>query len=176
MADGKLFRRALGQFASGVTVLTVRGPDGEDLGMTVSSFCSVSLDPPLVLVCVSRGAAAHGALVAASGFGVSVLADTQQALSDRFAGRVALPDGGWGAWPQERDRFADLPLRRASPTGPALLQGALAALDCLTHAVHEAGDHSIVVGRVAHIEMAAGPATGPLVYHGGRYARLAEDA
>ena len=151
------FRRALGQFASGVTIVTTRAPDGRPLGLTVSAFCSLSLDPPLILVCIDKRSESTPAVLASGVFAVSLLAEDQEALSQRFAARDA-------------DRFAGL-----SPNGTSglvTIPDALAALECRLHACHEAGDHVIWIGLVESARVRPGR---PLLYHDRGYRRLAQD-
>lgn len=154
--DSAKFRDVLGRFASGVTVMTTRDADGRDRGMTLSAFSSLSLDPPLVLACVGHDATIANAIAAATHFGISVLAEDQEALSRRFAD----PDA---------DRFDGVRVTRGA-RGLALIEGALAHLECTIVARHEAGDHTIVVGTV---EAATAREGAPLVYHRQRYGRLA---
>jgi flavin reductase (DIM6/NTAB) family NADH-FMN oxidoreductase RutF len=154
--DAAAFRTALTRFASGVTVVTARAPDGSDHGMTVSAFTSLSLDPPLVLVCISLDATALPHLRAAGTFGVSVLADAQGELSERFAEHGA-------------SRFDGVPFTRA-PSGPALLDGAAAHLECRRVAEHAGGDHLIVVGEV---QTARAFDKEPLLHFHRRYGRFA---
>lgn len=141
------FRAALARFASGVTVLTARGTDGADYGMTVSAFTSLSLDPPLVLACLEVTATLLPHLRAAPAFGVSILAAGQAALSARFADQNVV-------------RFDGVAVTHASE-GPALIDGAAAHLVCRRVAEHAGGDHVIIVGEVQRAE-AHGDA--PLVY------------
>ena len=154
--DAATFRHALGRFPSGVTIVTVRDASGRDLGMTVSAFASLSLDPPLVLVCIGDDATIAGAVGAAGHFAVSVLAEDQEALARRFADSDA-------------DRFAGTAVARGT-TGIALLDGAVAHLECAIVARHRGGDHTIVVGEV----LAATTVEDgwPLVYQRGAYRRL----
>jgi flavin reductase (DIM6/NTAB) family NADH-FMN oxidoreductase RutF len=135
------FRNALRRWASGVSVITTRRERGIR-GITVSSFCSLSLDPPLVLICIDRKARMHPLIPAAGAFAVNILAADQQALSDRAAGR----SGEQGTW------LEGIALHTAR-TGAPLLRDCLAWLDCLLVDQHEGGDHTIFVGRVE----AAGP-------------------
>jgi flavin reductase (DIM6/NTAB) family NADH-FMN oxidoreductase RutF len=153
--DPDKFRAVLGRFASGVTVLTVRDAAGGDHGMTVSAFCSASLQPPLVVACIDRAADMHGILRKATHFGVNILAEGQEALSRRFA---ELPSG----------RFEGLGYTRAE-SGVVLLEDALAHLECRAVAHHEAGDHTIHVGEV---EWADCHQERPLLYYRGGYAQL----
>jgi flavin reductase (DIM6/NTAB) family NADH-FMN oxidoreductase RutF len=156
--DRQQFKSVLRRWASGVTIVTTRA--GEEIaGMTASSFTSVSLDPPLVLVCADKASNTLPVIAAAGVFAVNVLAECQHELSARFAlaGNEAL-------------RFEGLPVR-SGPTGSPWLPGALAVLDCRIVATHEAGDHVIFVGAVEAIETDDEQA--PLVYYDGGYRRLA---
>lgn len=153
--DPDAFRAVLGRFATGVTILTTRDREGRDHGMTVSAFCSVSLVPPLVLACIDRGTEMYEKLRDASHFGVSVLAEGQEALSRRFA---ELPS----------NRFDGIGYFRAE-SGVVLLDDAIAHLDCRQTARHEAGDHAIHVGEV---EWARSRQERPLLYYRGGYAQL----
>lgn len=151
-----LFRQLLGRFATGVTVLTVAGPDGRPHGMTASSLASVSLEPPLVLVCVDHAARMHPLIVSAERFVLNVLGVGQEELSRRFAD------------PHD-DRFDGVG-HRTSADGLVLLDGALAHIECRKELLHEAGDHTIVLGRVTGGEAREGR---PLVYFRGGYTELA---
>ncbi len=152
------FRAALGQFASGVTIVTTRHADGRPVGLTVSSFCSVSLEPPLVLVCIHARSEATEAARACGLFAVSLLAEDQQALSQRFAAR----DG---------ERFAGLAPSGAH--GLVLIPGALAQLECRLATMHAAGDHFVWIGEVLALRTQPGR---PLLYHDRGYRRLAGPA
>ena len=152
--DPDEFRAVLGRFASGVTVLTARHGDS-DHGMTASAFCSVSLSPPLVLACIDRSADMSAIMAKATHFGVSILAEGQEALSRRFS---ELPAG----------RFDGVGYRRAD-SGVILLDDALAHLECRRVASHEAGDHVIHIGEV---EVASCQQDRPLLYYRGGYAQL----
>ncbi|MFS8036879.1 flavin reductase family protein [Xanthobacter sp. AM11] len=155
--DPAAFRRTLGQFATGVAIVAAQGPDGAMVGMTMSSFNAVSLDPPLVLFSVARTARSLPVLRAAAAYGISVLARHQEALSARFA-RPLSP------------KWADLDIARGDGGAP-LIPGAAAHLVCVPHAIHDGGDHEIFVARVrAH---GARPAADPLIFHAGRYRSLA---
>ncbi len=149
-------RAALGQFATGVTVVTTRDGQGTCHGMTVNSFTSVSLDPPLVLYCLGKDSFDFRAFAEAETFVVNVLASDQRALSDRFALAVA-------------DPYPDL-AAIAWSTGSPVLKESLAAFDCARESVHDAGDHLIMVGRVKRFAVLR--ETEPLVYFRGRYRRL----
>jgi flavin reductase (DIM6/NTAB) family NADH-FMN oxidoreductase RutF len=153
--DPDTFRAALGRFASGVSVVTTRDGGGRDHGMTVSAFCSVSLDPPLVLACIGHEASMHGVALEADRFGVSILAAGQEPLARRFAD-------------QRSDRFEGIGYSRGR-LGVALLDDALAHLECTLVDRRDAGDHTIVVGRV---EVAVCDQGRPLVYYRGGYTQL----
>ena len=155
--DPDAFRATLGRFATGVTVLTAVDAEGRDHGMTVSAFCSLSLDPPLVLACVDRQASMHGVLAEGGAFAVNVLAAGQEAVSRRFA----TGDPG--------DRFAGVGYARAAG-GAAVLDGVLAWLDCRVHARLPGGDHTIVVGEVR--EAGTRDDRRPLLYYRSGYASL----
>jgi flavin reductase (DIM6/NTAB) family NADH-FMN oxidoreductase RutF len=145
----------MGRFATGVTILTVNGPDGRPLGMTASSLASVSLVPPLVSVCVAHEAELHDAILAAPVFVVNILESGQEVLSRRFADR-------------HEDRFDGVGYH-PSPEGLVLLDGALAYLECDRFASYPAGDHTLIIGRVI------GGATDhgrPLIYYRGGYGSL----
>jgi 4-nitrophenol 2-monooxygenase / 4-nitrocatechol 4-monooxygenase, reductase component len=132
--DPDTFRAVLGRFASGVTVVTALGSDGDDEGMTVTSFCSVSLEPPLVLICIDRAAAMYESIGAGSHFIVQMLSESQEAIARRFSG----PDP---------NRFEGIGYTRGSH-GIAILDDVLAYIECRRVAQHPAGDHRIYVGEV----------------------------
>lgn len=155
MLDGAQFRAALSHFATGVTVVSARALDGSDHGMTVNAFASLSLEPPLVIVCVDESATLLPHLRAADTFGVSMLDAAQGDLSRRFADQTI-------------DRFAGVALTRAS-TGPALIDGALAHLECRRAGEYRGGDHVIIVGEVLSARVFPGE---PLVYFHRRYGRF----
>lgn len=154
--DERTLRGVFGRFATGVTVVTVPTTNGAGHGMTANSFTSVSLHPPLVLVCVDRRTDSHPLLLSAGVFAVSVLDAEQAALSDRFARN---PDHS----------LTGLDLRTAI-TGAPILASALAFLDCRVDAVHPGGDHDIIVGRVLAAELGSGD--DPLIFFASRYRRL----
>ena len=153
--DKDLFRAVLGRFASGVTIVTTTDEHGHDHGMTVSAFSSLSLQPPLVLVCIATDATMAPVMAQAASFAVNVLADSQESLSRRFAGNV--DDRFVGAGYVEGD------------LGDAVLDDVLASMQCRIVARHPAGDHVIVVG---HVEQAAARDAKPLLYYRGGYAQL----
>ena len=154
--DPDKFRSVLGRFASGVTILTTRDASGKDHGMTVSAFCSASLVPPLVLACVDRAADMHVILPKVSHFGISILAEGQEALSRRFA---ELPAG----------RFDGIGYSRGE-TGVVLLDDAVAHLECKRLDRFDAGDHSAFLGEVERA--ATHDPLRPLLYYRGGYAQL----
>ncbi|MCU0623709.1 MAG: flavin reductase family protein [Gemmatimonadaceae bacterium] len=155
MLDKDSFRAALGRFASGITVVTTRDATGRDVGMTISAFCSVSLSPPLVLVSVAHNASMYQAMAQADHFAVNILADTQEPLSRRFAAKDA-------------DRFDGVGFTRGR-TGVALLDDVVTWIECRRVAMHEAGDHTLVIGET--LSMATSDAR-PLLYYRGGYATL----
>ncbi len=158
--DSQAFRRALGSFTTGVCIVTCppSSQGAAPVALTVSSFASVSLEPPLVLWCIDKASDRFSAFNAADAYGVSVLGEGQDAVSVAFAG-----DG----------RLCDVPTRIAQ-TGAPLIEGAIAQLDCRVAARHDAGDHVILVGEVLTIAVA--DERPPLVYHRGRYRQLAPHA
>jgi flavin reductase (DIM6/NTAB) family NADH-FMN oxidoreductase RutF len=155
----ELFRGVMRRWTSGVTVATFRV--GEEVrGITMSSFISVSLDPPLVLISIDKRARSHELALRAGRYCVHVLAEEQRRLSDRFAGRR----------PGEHARFDDCS-SRATPTGEPVLDGCLGYFDCRVVAAHDGGDHTLFVGQVEGGEV--GAAATPLVFFDARYRRLA---
>jgi flavin reductase (DIM6/NTAB) family NADH-FMN oxidoreductase RutF len=155
--DCARFRSAMGAFATGVTVVAVRSRDGGMYGMTVNSFASVSLAPPLVLVCLADVGRGQELIRAAGAFSVNVLADTQRDLSRRFADRRR---------PAVTSMFDGVPIS-TGVTGCPLLDEAAATFDCKVHRIVPAGDHVIVVGEV--LALTHDPASAPLLFHGGGY-------
>lgn len=170
------FRRALGRLGGGVTVVTLRTSEGVNHGMTASAVCSLSLSPPLVLVAVKRGSRTHGHLTGVDGFAINLLAEDQEALSNRFAGGTVGPDGRWVPWPAERDKFADLSYARGQVSSAPLLDGALASLDCRCHRMVPGGDHTIFIGKVESIRFSeSNHGLRPLLYFAGSYRSLEQD-
>jgi flavin reductase (DIM6/NTAB) family NADH-FMN oxidoreductase RutF len=153
--DPSTFRATLGRFASGITVITARDAEGRDVGMTVSAFTSLSLDPPLVLISIDNGASVAPALEQCEYFGINVLSEEQEPLSRRFSGK-------------DIDRFEGVAYHRGQHE-VALLDGALANLECRVHARYPGGDHTILVGAVEATAVREGH---PLLYYRGGYARL----
>jgi flavin reductase (DIM6/NTAB) family NADH-FMN oxidoreductase RutF len=153
--DTQEFRRVLGHFAAGVTIITTVGDDGKPYGLTATAFTSVSLEPPLVLVCVDKRAESHPHFHASRVFAVNFLAADQQELSRRFA-----VSGG--------DKFTAITLC-PGVTGAPLLAGVLGYLECRTTDICEGGDHTIFIGQVEAADARAGE---PLVYFRGMYGRI----
>lgn len=158
--DTDAFRKAVGRFATGVTVVTCV-VDGVDHAMTASAFTSVSLEPLLVLVCVEKEARFHDAVLESGNWAVSILDSHGRRAAEWFATRGRPLHG-------QLDRY---PHRRGAVTGAALLDSALAWLECRTTAVYDGGDHDIVVGQVVDLEL-GGPDDAPLVYFRSHYREL----
>jgi len=156
--DSRTFRAALGCFATGITVVTSVGLDGEYLGFTANSFNSVSLDPPLVLFSLDRGAYSLKAFEAAGVFAINILSEGQQAVSVAFARALS------NKWDGIRTEVWE--------TGSPILLDALASFDCQTTSMHDGGDHVIFVGRVLRLRAVADGR--PLLYYRGGYCQLHE--
>lgn len=154
--DPQRFRQTMGSLVTGVTIVAARDPRGKSRGMTASSVTSLSLEPPMLLVCVGHEAEIHDSLVGAPLFGLSVLAEGQEGLALRFATKGS-------------QHFDDLDVG-FTPSGLPLIQGALAHLECRSEAVHSAGDHTIVTGVVEWAATREGP---PLCHFRSRYMGLA---
>ena len=152
-----LFRTVCGRFATGVAVAACLDASGIPHGLTVNSFTSVSLEPPLVLVCLDHKVQSLAAFQSAPGFSINILRADQQDLSRRFSSVV-------------EDRFENLDWTRGEHTGSPLFSAALATLECRREQVIPAGDHSIFLGRVVHARCTDGE---PLLYFAGRYSWLA---
>ena len=149
------FRAVLGRFPSGVTVVTTTDDSGSDQGMTVSAFCSVSLDPPLVLICIEKNASVHSALTTSERFVVNILAVNQESLARRFS-------------IVDIDRFEGVGYSR-SQHGIAILDDVLGILECTRHAMYDGGDHTIILGEVEAGHVTSGS---PLLYYRGGYSQL----
>ena len=156
MMDVDSFRRLRGRFASGIAIITARDGD-RDVGMTVSAFCSVSLTPPLVLVCVDRSASMHELLLRHPKLGISIVGAEHEAHSRRFAER------------NEPRRFDGFPFTRGKSM-VMLLDNAMAQLECQLVRHHEEGDHTIFIAEVERGALGEGR---PLLYFRGSYAQLA---
>ncbi len=154
--DPQAFRRVIGHFASGVTIITARALEGP-VGFTASSVASLSLDPLLVMVGVSEGSETLSAIRSTGAFGVNILTREQRGIAERFAS------------PDRESRFVDLRLAGSS-TGSPLLRGSLAWLDCTLHAEVPAGDHVVAIGRVQACQAFEGE---PLLYYRGDFGRWA---
>jgi flavin reductase (DIM6/NTAB) family NADH-FMN oxidoreductase RutF len=156
------FRKAMGSFATGVTIITV-DLDGEVHGMTANAFTSVSLDPFLVLVCVDHAARTHAHLHAKKRFGINVLCENQQAISDYYA----RPDRDHHSAEDETDAKFD-----RTQHGTPVLHGSLAYLECRLHTVQEAGDHTIFIAEVEDVVVREGK---PLLFFRGKYRKVGEE-
>ena len=154
MMDENRFRSVMSRLVTGVSLVTGRR-DGSMHGLTVNAVSSVSLDPPLVLVCLDRNGTSHDPIIASGAFAVSVLASDQEGLAHRFARGT------------HRERFAGVAFRDGA-SGSPVLADALAWLDCAIRAVHPAGDHSIVVGEVRGCGAVEGD---PLTFYRSEYGR-----
>jgi len=155
--DALEYRRVVGRFATGVTVVTSL-LDGEHHAMTCNSFTSVSLDPVLVLFCPEKIARFHDVVLSARHWAVSVLAQGQEGASRQFARRGRTIE----------DQFADVPHTYGPLTGSIVLDGALASLECRTVSTTDAGDHTVVIGEVLGLGV-PDPHAAPLLYYEGRY-------
>lgn len=155
-SDPRTLRDALGCFATGVTVVTCLDQDGQPIGLTANSFTSLSLDPPLLLVCVAKGTASARPLSEAKHFAVNVLQTGQQPASITFSTRV-------------EDRFGCTPWGLGEH-GVPVLRDSLSVFECRHHAVHDGGDHFILVGEVKKATFE--PGLDPLLYFRGSYRRL----
>lgn len=153
--DRQRYRQVLGHFCTGVTVITAVGPEGP-IGFACQSFAALSLDPPLVLFCPGKTSRSWPVIESAGTFCVNLLAEHQSEVSARF--------GAPG-----KDKFSGIPLY-ASPSGNPIIDGALTWIDCTVHAVHDGGDHFLVLGHVAHL----GPVSDgkPLLFNRGSYTGL----
>lgn len=149
------FRAVAGRFATGVTVVTSLDEVGDPHGLTANSFTSVSLDPPLVLVCVDRSSHSHDRILGSGFFAVNVLAAEDDGLAERF-------------WRWDRDRRFEGLAWRTEETGAPVLDAALAWLDCRVVDRHGAGDHTIIIGRVEGCDQREGE---PLLFWGGAFHR-----
>jgi len=153
--DTKAFRHALGCFPTGVAVVTATA-EAEPIGITVNSFTSVSLDPPLVLWCLQKNSNRYRVFTQAPAFTISILATEHEGVSSRLA----------KAGEHSLHGVALVPTK----VGPPALADSLAAFECMREAIHEGGDHAILVGRV--LRFARSEAGAPLVFHQGRYSAL----
>ncbi|MEP3050900.1 MAG: flavin reductase family protein [Erythrobacter sp.] len=155
-SDPRTLREALGNFATGVTVVTAIGDKGDPVGLTANSFTSVSLDPPLLLVCPAKGAATTQALLASEHFAINVLHTGQQAISKLFATKGS-------------DRFAETEFETWKH-GVPIIRNSLASFECRKYAINDGGDHLILVGEIMHVRYA--PDLDPLLYFRSEYRDL----
>ena len=155
MSSAALFRRACAQFATGVAVLTTRAPDGTPHGLTINSFSSISLDPPLVMVSVAHDCTALEHFGSSGHYAVNILREDHVHLSTRFS---ELPEG----------RFTGIAWRKGV-TGSPVLEGVLAAIECRTMQSVDVGDHRVLIGEVVEVQVSEGR---PLVFFGSGYTRL----
>jgi 3-hydroxy-9,10-secoandrosta-1,3,5(10)-triene-9,17-dione monooxygenase reductase component len=154
------FRQVLGHFPTGVTVITATDPDGQDVGLAVGSFFSISLDPPLVGFCPAKTSSSYPRIEAAGHFVVNILGEDQQDVCSAFAS-------------SQGNKFEGLDRSPAPATGGPVLDGVLGWIDCRLETVHDAGDHWIVVGRVQELDV---PRDGrPLVFFRGGFGRFTTD-
>ena len=160
MPDAQTFRQAWGKFATGVSIVTTVRPDGEVHGMTANGINSVSLDPPLALVCAGHSTSSHPLIREAGRFAINILSEEQRAIAEYYARPTAQKTG---------DTDAAFTL---TDSGAALIDGCIARMDCRVVAEHDAGDHTIFVGRVEKIDTADGR---PLLYYQGRFERLPDE-
>jgi flavin reductase (DIM6/NTAB) family NADH-FMN oxidoreductase RutF len=159
MIDTSEFRRVIGHFASGVTVVTTRRPDGAPCGLTASAVASLSLEPTLLLVCVEKSSDTHGCIDTSGFFAVNVLADGK---GETLARRFAAPDA------DAAEKFTGVAYR-PEHTGAPVLDDALAWLDCALSGRIDGGDHTVFMGEVLAAEAAEGT---PLLYYRGGYGRF----
>ncbi|HEY3971445.1 MAG TPA: flavin reductase family protein [Candidatus Sulfotelmatobacter sp.] len=156
------FRRAMGCFATGVTIITV-DLEGEVHGMTANAFASVSLDPPLVLVCVDHSTRTHAHLHAKKRFGVNILCEDQRAISEYYA---RIDRTHENAEAEAAARF------ERTVHGTPMLDGSLAYLECRLHSAEVAGDHTIFIAEVEDVVVREG---GPLLFSRGKYRKIGGD-
>ncbi len=151
-----LFRKILGNFATGVTIVTTRNDEGEPYGVTVNSFTSVSLDPLLVLVCLHNQMGGLSSFLESKVFTINILSTKQAHLSNHFASSRA-----------DRTRY----LNWSGALGAPLIRGCLACLECELESTFPGGDHTLLIGRVAEGRLSREPRE-PLLFYGGRYHEL----
>ncbi|MFJ5291041.1 flavin reductase family protein [Streptomyces sp. NPDC088348] len=160
------FRAAMSRLTAGVVLVTAHdadgGPRGADVGMTATAFMSVSLDPPLAMVSVRNGSRMDDLLAEQPHWAAALLAESQRQIAGRFAMKGRISDDLL---------FADVPFTRGEVSGAPLVGGALATLECVTEQRVEAGDHTLVIGRVLTVDLPS-TETGPLTYFRGRYRQL----
>jgi flavin reductase (DIM6/NTAB) family NADH-FMN oxidoreductase RutF len=162
LSDPKVLRRMLGTFATGITVVTVGGANPH--GMTANSFASVSLDPPLVLVCIDHEALMHEKMIAVGSFGVSVLAADQEDVARHFANK-------WR--PRGKAEFDPVDWRSGEITGAPLIDGTLAQFECGVWRTYDGGDHTIVLGRLLSLLRSTDQEA--LLFFQGRFRQLSDE-
>jgi flavin reductase (DIM6/NTAB) family NADH-FMN oxidoreductase RutF len=153
--DAQELRRVMGHFATGVTVITTQDKDGAPQGLTANAFMSLSLNPPLAIISVDKGATCYSCFAPGNAFNVNFLSEDQEEVSRRFATKGI-------------DKFADLNWH-AGRNGAALIDGALGQVECQITACYDGGDHTIVVGEILHV-IADGER--PLLFFKGKYQKL----
>jgi len=158
MFDAKELRRVMGMFATGVTVLTTRDASGRPYGLTANAVTSLSLDPPLLIICIDKRAETHPHFFDSRCFVVNILSEDQEELSTHFA-----KSGG--------EKFGSLPYS-INQDGVPVLEGTLAQVECRIIETHEGGDHVIHIGEVRHAEVRGGR---PLLFFQGKYRQLTAD-
>ena len=158
MFDAKELRRVMGMFATGVTVLTTRDASGRPYGLTANAVTSLSLDPPLLIICIDKRAETHPHFFDSRCFVVNILSEDQEDLSTHFA-----KSGG--------EKFGSLPYS-VNQDGVPVLEGTLAQVECRIVETHEGGDHVIHIGEVRHAEVRGGR---PLLFFQGKYRQLTAD-
>jgi flavin reductase (DIM6/NTAB) family NADH-FMN oxidoreductase RutF len=151
-------REAMSNFGSGVTVVTSRWQDGKPAGFTATAFASLSLEPPLVLVCLAHTARSHPAFAACRTLAISVLAANQEHVARRFASRSV-------------DKFGGMEIEEGELTSLPMIAGAVVQLECDTHEIYPGGDHDIIIGRVINLRINGGE---PLIYHRGALGTFAQ--
>jgi flavin reductase (DIM6/NTAB) family NADH-FMN oxidoreductase RutF len=154
------FRAVMGAFASGVTIVTTADSGGSLWGITVSAFSSLSLDPPLCLVCIDKNAGSHAAVSDTKKFAVNILSDGQESLSNRFASRA-------------NDKFAGVEYIAGPTTGCPVFPQALAWMECRVTSILPGGDHDIFVGSLENVHVSGGK---PLLYFAGAYGDITNRA
>lgn len=153
--EAQELRRVLGHFATGVTVITTKDKEGAPNGLTANAFMSLSLNPPLVLISVDKGATCYSCFELQNGFTVNFLSEAQEEISRRFATKGA-------------DKFAGLNWR-AGTNGAAIIEGSLGYVECKITQCHDGGDHTIVVGEIVNV---SADGDRPLLFFKGKYQRL----
>jgi flavin reductase (DIM6/NTAB) family NADH-FMN oxidoreductase RutF len=159
--EADVFRRALAQLAGGVVVVTTADAEGEPAGVTVTAVCSVSLEPPLVLVCLGAGSRTRELIASSGRYAISVLGSGHRSHSERFA---EAGDGKFDGVTWEAGKF-----------GCPILTGSIAVCECELEQSIDAGDHTILIGRVVEATAASGPGELPLLWYRGSYGRLSEE-